>query len=272
VSLLPKPTAASEAWVLRAWPCGETSIIASLLTQEHGYVRVMAKGARGPRSQLRPLVEPGRLVSVEFSWDPDRELQYLRSGAVLLDSQSGSPTLERTAFLLSALELADRCRPVQGSRDDRTAGDVFAICEGFLRVLSSESCSAPALLFFAFEWELLQRHGMAPELDSCASCSTRLTELEGATFWFSPADGGLVCGECVRLGHAAGGKPLGSEALGLLQELAEKGLATAVDQPMAGVLRRQIGAHLHRFLGYHMPGYRLPSGLELLRAGKESSR
>lgn len=272
MTLLPKPTAASEAWVLRAWPSGETSIIASLLTRDHGYVRVMAKGARGPRSQLRSLVEPGRLVSVEFSWASDRELQYLRSGSVLLDAQAGSPTLERTAYLLAALELADRCRPIQGPEDDRTAGVVFAICEGFLRVLSSEACNAPALLFFAFEWELLQRHGIAPELDSCASCGSALQEIQGATFWFSPADGGLVCAECVRRGQAAGGKPLGPEALTLLQELANSGLALAVDRPLARGLRRQIGAHLHRFLGYHMPGYRLPSGLELLRAGKESSR
>lgn len=272
MSLLPKPTVGSEAWVLRAWPCGETSVIASLLTRDHGYVRVMAKGARGPRSQLRPFVEPGRLVSVEFSWDPSRELQYLRSGSVLMDSLTGSPTLEGTAYLLAALELADRCRPIQGSRDDRTAGEVFVICEEFLRVLSSGACSDPALLFFAFEMELLQRHGVTPEVAACVSCGKKSEEMQESVLWFRPADGGLVCGECVQMGDASGGKPLGKEALACLRLLSDSGLDTPVDQPLARGLRRQIGAHLHRFMGYHMPGYRLPSALDLLRVGKESSR
>ena len=272
MSLLPKPTVGSEAWVLRAWSCGETSVIASLLTREHGYVRVMAKGARGPRSQLRPLVEPGRLVNVEFSWDQDRELQYLRSGTVLLDFLTGAPTLEGTAYLLAALELADRCRPLQGSGNEPTAGEVFAICEDFLRVLSSEACRDPALLFFAFEWELLQRHGMAPEVATCATCGDRPEESAEPVLWFSPVDGGLLCGACVQLGGGPRGNPLGQEALTFLRLLSGAGLRTPVDQPLARGLRRQIGAHLHRFLGYHMPGYRLPTALELLRAGKESSR
>lgn len=85
MSVLTKPSAASDALVLRAWPCGETSVIASLLTRELGFVKVLAKAARRPRSRLRPLVEPGRLLNVEFGLDPARELQYLRGGSVLLD-------------------------------------------------------------------------------------------------------------------------------------------------------------------------------------------
>ena len=265
MSLLPKPTVGSEAWVLRAWSCGETSVIASLLTREHGYVRMMAKGARGPRSQLRPLVEPGRLVNVEFSWNPDRELQYLRSGTVLLDFLTGDPTLEGTAYLLGALELADRCRPIQGSGSDRTAVEVFAICEEFLRVLSSEACSDPAFLFFAFEWELLQRHGMAPEVATCASCGNRLEESGEQVLWFSPADGGLVCGECVHLSGATRGNPLGQEALGFLRLLSRTGMRTPVDQALARGLRLPAGAVPTTGGSVALPGKHVPH----FKPGKE---
>ncbi|NCQ33592.1 hypothetical protein GW813_00675, partial [bacterium] len=70
MSVLPRPVACTDALVLRSWPCGETSAIASYLTRDHGYVKVIAKAARRPRSQLRPLVEPGRLIGVEFGLDP----------------------------------------------------------------------------------------------------------------------------------------------------------------------------------------------------------
>ncbi len=268
MSLFSKPTTSSEAWVLRVWPTGETSVIASLLTSEHGYVRVMAKGARGPRSQLRPLVEPGRLVNVEFSWDPERDLQYLRSGTVTVDSLAASPSLEATAFLLAALELADRCRPAFEADGDGTAVAVFAICEEFLRVLSSEACGDPARLFFAFEWALLLRHGISPEIGTCVACGD--FPATDAVTWFSPADGGLICSRCNAHGEISGVYPLGAGALDALRELATDGFGSGRGEPLSRALRRQLGAHLHRFLGYHMPGYRLPAALELLRAGKDS--
>ena len=114
MGLLSRPTVSTAALVLRAWSCGDTSAVVSLLTQDHGYVKVIAKAARGPRSRLRPLIEPGRLVTVEFSMDPHRELQFLRGGEVDLDPMAEGATLERSAFLLGALELVDRCRPQSG--------------------------------------------------------------------------------------------------------------------------------------------------------------
>ena len=125
-----RPAACTEALVLRVWPCGETSAVASLLTLDHGYIKVIAKAARGPRSSLRPLIEPGRLVTVEFSLDPGRELQFLRAGEVDLDPMADGATLERSAYLLSALELVDRCRPL-GSTGPHD-GEAKAAASGFV--------------------------------------------------------------------------------------------------------------------------------------------
>jgi len=175
MALLSRPSTSSPALVLRTWTCGETSVIASLLTRDHGFVKVIAKAARRPRSTLRPLVEPGRIVAVEFSLDPGRELQYLRGGSVELDPMAAGFSLEQSAYMLGALELVDRCRPLQEPSDpgpeDPVAG-LFGICLEFLRVLSSPSCRRTALLFFAFEWEILARHGLAPEVASCAGCGS----------------------------------------------------------------------------------------------------
>jgi DNA repair protein RecO (recombination protein O) len=280
MGVLSRPAANTEALVLRAWPCGETSAEVSLLTRDHGYVKVIAKGARGPRSKLRPLIDPGRLVTAEFSLDPARELQFLRGGEVDLDPMSEGPTLEKSAFLLGALELVDRCRPVAsgpGVLDDRdqtpVVAHLFAVCGRFVRMLSSQSCNRPALLFFAFEWELLARHGMAPEVSSCVSCGRAGTDLELSTLQFSPAEGGIVCGRCIQAGGVNGGRPLGQEAWDHLQDMARTGidLDREGEPTLARPLRREMGALLHRFLGYHLPGYRLPAALDLLRAGKDNT-
>lgn len=270
MGVVTRPAAATDALVLRAWPCGETSAVASLLTRDHGYVKVIAKAARRPLSTLRALVEPGRLVAVEFSLDPARELQYLRGGGVELDALGGEPTLERSAYLLGALELVDRCRPASALvREDAAAADLFAVCDAFLRMLSSPSGPDPALAFFAFECELLDRHGLAPDLSHCCACATPAADVPAASRRFSAAEGGLMCGQCARGGADEGCRPLGDEAHELLARLAGGGLAAAAGMaPPAPALRREVGAHLHRFLGYHLPGYRLPGALDLLRAGR----
>jgi recombinational DNA repair protein (RecF pathway) len=164
-----------------------------------------------------------------------------------------------------------------GSADPGTeaAAVLFAVCGSFVRMLSSRSCNRPALLFFAFEWDLLARHGMAPEVSACVACGGDLAETEQYSLRFNPAEGGVVCGVCSAGDAAGGGRPLGREALDHLQDMAAAGVAMEVAagdaDPLARSMRRELGALLHRFLGYHLPGYRLPAALDLLRAGKDSS-
>ena len=50
MSVLSRPVAGTDALVLRAWPCGETSAVVSLLTRDEGFVKVLAKAARRRRS------------------------------------------------------------------------------------------------------------------------------------------------------------------------------------------------------------------------------
>ncbi len=264
MGILPIPSISTDAVVLRAWSCGETSVIASLLTRELGFVRVLAKAARRPHSRLRALVEPGRLLNVDFSLDQSRELQYLRSGSVDLDPLSTGFSLEQSAFLLAALELVDRCRPVQVPDGGAPGADLYEVCDVFIRMLSSLENTNPARIFFAFEWQLLVRHGLEPELAHCAVCGTTVElENEAKALWFSASEGGLVCSNCGRNSNI--GRPLSSVALQEFRSYNTGAFLEEDHMEMNRALRREAGAHLHRFLGFHLPGYRLPTALDLLK-------
>ncbi|MBK6897862.1 MAG: DNA repair protein RecO [bacterium] len=251
--VLPQPVVHSRAVVLRAWPSGETSVVASLLTEARGYVRVIAKGARQGLSRLQPLVGPGRLVEVEFGWSPGRELQYLKGGSLLLDPLLDANSLERTAYALSALEVADRCRP-SGVRET----GLFGLCRRYLEMLSSCAAGDEAPLFYAFETALLELQGIAPELAACAACGGGL-EAPGCRF--SPAAGGAVCGACA----GADDRPLAPETLAALRSL-----GGAAPERSSRRTSRETGILLHRFLTYHLPEYRLPASLDLLRAARSA--
>jgi DNA repair protein RecO (recombination protein O) len=265
VGLLSRPTASSRALVLRTWPTGETSLVVSALTCDHGLVRLMAKGARQTRSRLRPLVQPGRVADLEFSLDPARDLQYLRGGGLVLDPLAAAPRLETTAYLLAALEIVDRCRPGDGLE----AG-LFALCQEYLHVLSCADAGAEAPVYYAFEIALLDLQGMRPRLAACTQCDRELATVHGGALWLSPAAGGLVCADCAGEAAMAGARPLPATTLEAWPELAAAP-ARWPDRELPRSVARDWGVMLHRFLEYHLPAYRLPAALELLRAGRRGA-
>lgn len=261
MSVLSRPVGAGPALVLRTWPTGETSLVVSVLTRDHGALRLIAKGARQERSRLRPLVQVGRLADLEYSLDPARELQYLRGGALLLDPLARGPRLETVAYLQAALEIVDRCRPGDGADDG-----LFTLCHRFAEVLSCAEAAVDAAVFYAFEVALLGVQGIRPRLDGCTRCDRHLGELAGGALWLSPASGGLVCAGCADGEALAGARPLSSETLAAWPELAgapERWPELALTRSVA----RDWGVMLHRFLEFHLPAYRLPSALDLLRTG-----
>lgn len=270
MSLLPRPSAGDRGLVLRCWQSGETSVVVSVLLRERGLLRLLAKGARLQHSRLRALVQPGRLADLEFSLDPARELQYLRGGALVLDPLQGPATLERSACLLGALEIIDRCRPGDGHE----AG-LFALCEAFVQVLSCADAGYEMARFYAFEIALLDLMGVRPRLASCTQCDQDRAEVSGGGIWLSAAAGGLVCGRCVPASAAAGGfaeaRPLTADALAAWEDLATAPRRWP-SRPLARTVARDWGVMLHRFLEYHLPGYRLPAALALLRARPEGLR
>jgi DNA repair protein RecO (recombination protein O) len=265
VSVVSRPTGSGRGLVLRVWPSGETSVVASVLTAEHGLLRLMAKGARQTKSRLRPLVQPGRLADLEFSLDPGRELQYLRGGALVLDPLAGAPTLERSAYLLAALEIVDRCRPGDGHE----AG-LFDLCQRYVEVLSCADAGREAAVFYAFEVALLDLQGVRPLVEACTQCGRGLADLATGAMWLSAAAGGTVCAHCASGGAVAGARPLTDTTLA-----AWPGLAAAPtrwpDEALARTTARDWGVMLHRFLEYHLPGYRLPAALDLLRSGRRQA-
>jgi DNA repair protein RecO (recombination protein O) len=260
MSLLPQPLGTGTALVLRVWPTGETSVVVSLLTAEHGAVRAVAKGARQARSRLQPLVQPGRLIDVEVTLTPGRELQFLRGGELRLDPLAVGATLERTAYLLAALEIVDRCRP----GDDRDT-DLFRLCEEYVRVLSSAVAGGEAAAYCAFELALLDLQGIRPQLAACLQCERALAEVVLEGIWLDPAAGGLMCGPCRGRTAAAAARPLTPETLAAWSQIAGAPQRWP-DRALTRTVAREWGILLHRFLEYHLPGYRLPAALDLLRA------
>lgn len=146
------------AWVVHRRPYRDTSLLLELLTEEHGRIGAVARGARGQRSRWRGVLEPFQPVLV--SWRGRGELLTL-TGA----EAGGRPlrfpgTRLAAAFYLSELVL-------RLLRRDDPAPDVFHAYGTALQTLAApgEAEDVPLRLF---EKRLLQALGYGLLLDVTA--------------------------------------------------------------------------------------------------------
>ena len=81
------------AFVLHGRPWKETSLVLELFTRGHGRIAAVAKGARRPHSQLRPLLLPFQPVLV--TWSGRSEVRLVHS----VEWQGGIPQLGGKSLL-----------------------------------------------------------------------------------------------------------------------------------------------------------------------------
>lgn len=146
--------------VLRTWPLGESDRIALIVTEGHGKLRAVAKGARGRRSRLSGLIQPS--IELELLLWRGRELDVVQQAS--LRSAPGGGRLAPEAFLAMSewLEAVDLV-----TLDRAPDARVYElVAEGREVVVAHE----PALAVGVLILRLLALEGYAPNLARCGRC------------------------------------------------------------------------------------------------------
>ncbi len=220
--------------VVRTYRLGEADRIVHLVTDARGKVRAVAKGVRRTKSRFGARLEPGSHVSL-LCWE-GRDLDVVNQAEVLDSFRGLREDLERMRAAAVMLEAADLL-----SQERHEDPDAYRMLVGALRTLEA---GGSALVAPAFLWKLLAADGVAPALETCASCGST-----GPLVAFDPVDAGVRCRACRR------GIPVSAEALALLRAFGSGGLGAALAgeaQPAWGEVERlatqAMEAHLERRL------------------------
>ena len=226
-----------QAFVLHRYDWSESSLILDLFTRERGRVVAVAKGAKRPYSQLRPVLLPFQRVHVLLGRTADEagsEVHLLRSA----EWAGGVPTVAGGAlfrgFYLNELLLKSLAR----QDPHETLWDAYAQT---LLALSSDESPASTAALRAFELVLLRETGVLPELH-CVSHTLKPVSPE--VRYQLQAEAGLVeagpdavPGRCWLAVHAA------------LQR-GDLGAVQAACLPALGPLRLQLRTMLQYHLGH----------------------
>jgi DNA repair protein RecO (recombination protein O) len=233
-----KRIADEPAFVLHRYDWSESSLILELLTRHFGRIAVVAKGAKKPSSNFRPVLLPLQPLHVAFGGDA--EIRTLKQAEWL-----GGQVMPTGDALLSGYYLNELLLRLLARDDPHPA--LFDAYAATVRVLGSDDAEhtlQPALR--AFELLLLREIGLLPTLDMQTAT---LAPLDPDERYSLKAEGGLgEAAEADTRGSLAGAQWL---ALQAALDDAAPFAATLREAAAAPELKPQLRALLHYHCGVH---------------------
>ena len=192
------------AFVLHRYDWSESSLILEVFTRHHGRTSLVAKGAKKPSSNFRPVLLPLQPLRLGYT---------LASGVHPLKGAEwvGGHVMPTGDALLAGLYLNELLLRLLAPGDAHTA--LFDTYAGVVRVLASEHGEALEPVLRAFELILLRELGLLPTLEADSST---LQPLQPQARYLLQPETGL----CLAPAHARSALP-GEAWCALQQALAQ---------------------------------------------------
>ena len=222
------------AFVLHHYDWSESSLILEVFTRRHGRIALVAKGAKKPSSNFRPVLLP--LQPLRVSFGGDAEIRTLKGAEWV-----GGQVMPTGDALLSGYYLNELLLRLLARDDAHPA--LFDAYASAVQVLASEHGEALQPALRAFELLVLREIGLLPTLD--AQTAT-LAALEPQTHYTLVPEGGLVG---IRPDESRASLP-GAEWIALQRALDEPAPFNATLRRAAGVMA-QLKPQLRVLLHYH---------------------
>jgi DNA repair protein RecO (recombination protein O) len=168
------------AFVLHRYDWSESSLILEVLTRHYGRIAVVAKGAKKPSSNFRPVLLP--LQPLHIAFGGDAEIRTLKSAEWL-----GGQVMPTGEALLSGYYLNELLLRLLARDDPHPA--LFDLYAAAVRILAADDPQMLQPALRAFELLLLREIGLLPVLDLQTAT---LAPLADAQRYSLVAEGGLI--------------------------------------------------------------------------------
>lgn len=252
----------TAAIVLRVRPYGESDKIVCFLTEDHGKITGIAKGAKNSRRRFVNSLEPFAQVCLRYEDRPHGSLVFLLSAELSYVYKALAQSLEKLSYASYIVEITDG---LLAEREESRA--VYAHLKDGLCYLEQQE---PSLRFItAYELRLLGLSGYQPVLDRCKSCNAEIEEKANDTWYFSAREGGVLCTHCS--GARRELVPLGVNAVKMLTQLQHQSTLPETPVLLPARVVHEIRSTISSFIQYHVEreiksapflrGYAIKSGL-----------
>ena len=222
------------AFVLHRYDWSESSLILEAFTREHGRVALVAKGAKRPSSNFRPVLLPLQPLHLAFSGEA--EIRTLKSAEWV-----GGQVMPTGDALLSGFYLNELVLRLLARDDPHPL--LFDAYADAVAVIASQHGEALEPALRAFELLLLREIGLLPALDVQTSTQS---PLEPGLNYCLTAEAGLV-----PAGDAADRASLTGEQWMALRRALDEPVPFAAALRLAAQSLAQLKPQLRSVLNYH---------------------
>ncbi|MFQ5629334.1 MAG: DNA repair protein RecO [bacterium] len=250
----------TEAIILRTAKMGETSKLLTLYSLKDGILKLIAKGARSPKSRMGGTLETLNVVEVVYYEKSNRDLQFLSQASIVFAPKNLLKDAERTVMAMVCTEMIARLEKEQNPN-----ASIFGLLRAALEAFNQENANG-RLILFAFQMQLLRFLGFAPDLSQCASCGTG----QSIKWQFQLTDAKLYCNECLQSLNS--GFSLQAATLSGLRKLAKTPLTNITAIEIARTSQAEIYNFLTAFYSNHLEEARFLKTIEVLKQMKAMER
>jgi len=181
----------TEALVLRNREFSEADQLVTLLSPDYGKLKVVARGARKPKSRLRGGIQA--FTQTHLMLHTGRSLDII-TGSETSKCFYFREDLDKLTMVVYWADLLERILP---EREANPA--IYYLFLSLLYLLESVDRNPEEIraLNHLFELKLVCIAGYSPDLVSCIRCAEALSSREGR-LWFNLEHGGIICNCCVQ--------------------------------------------------------------------------
>jgi DNA repair protein RecO (recombination protein O) len=177
----------TEAVVLHKIKYGDTSIIVTLFTKDHGKITAIVKGGRNPKSRLGLIVDTFNHLQIVFYKKDSREIQLISSADIISHFPNLKNDFDSLRYAQAILELVKNL-----TVEHEVNNKLF---NGLIRIFSliDESAESPVILFARFFMFFLSELGYQLQLEQCSGCGKK--ELSKSELSYN-YELGIFCTDC----------------------------------------------------------------------------
>ncbi len=231
----------TQAFVLKKFDYGETSLIVRFFSQDFGRINCLFKGIRNQPKKFASSLELFSLNEVIFYKNNKNELNLASQCDILDNFNSLRRDINKLNTATTLLSLVDSIM-----QPEEVSKPIFSLLRESLSVMGREPDWEK--LLFIFQIKLLALSGFQPRIDSCVICSNHIEYTERA--YFSSAKGGLSCQKCLPTAKTFRSVYRGTVAS--LNFIQKNNLDEAMRLGLNNIIRKEISSLLDKFLTYHL--------------------
>jgi len=232
-----------------------SSKLVSLMTERYGLVKVMAKGARRPKSKYGAALEPVSLIDCIYYHRETRDIQTLSNTEIIESYLRIKSDITLLAIASCMIEIAHTY-----TAPENPSKETFTLLVQSLYGLKSCAVTDADKHLWRFLLLFLTVSGYHPSLDRCMVCGKKP---RGESVFLSCVDGGILC-SCTDPGERYGLR-VNPGTLMIINDLMTSKIEDLARLKIGQAQRSEVEHVTLQFLSYHSGSSRTLRSLAFLR-------